>query len=152
MDYLLDTNIIIIYSRDNVIASEIEKRYGLFNGENNLYISVVTLGELDSFIKQNNIGRRRARKIGTLLNAIYKIDVNVGELISVYGDIDAFSQGKVSNSNFSARNMGKNDLWIAASASYYDLKLLTTDKDFGHLKDHFLDLEYISIESIKDNS
>jgi predicted nucleic acid-binding protein len=51
MDYLLDTNIIIIYSRDNQIAREIERKYAIFNGINDLYISIVTLGELDSFIK-----------------------------------------------------------------------------------------------------
>lgn len=33
----------------------------------------------------------------------------------------------------SARNMGKNDLWIAATALYLDLPLHTTDNDFDHL-------------------
>ena len=43
-------------------------------------------------------------------------------------------------SHFSARNMGKNDLWIAATASVYNLRLLTTDNDFGHLDSQFLNL------------
>jgi tRNA(fMet)-specific endonuclease VapC len=29
--------------------------------------------------------------------------------------------------------MGKNDLWIAATALYLDMKLHTTDNDFDHL-------------------
>ena len=33
----------------------------------------------------------------------------------------------------SARNMGKNDLWIAATALYFDMVLHTTDNDFDHL-------------------
>jgi tRNA(fMet)-specific endonuclease VapC len=33
----------------------------------------------------------------------------------------------------SARNMGKNDLWIATTALYFDLELHTTDNDFDHL-------------------
>ncbi|MEM1326730.1 MAG: PIN domain-containing protein [Bacteroidota bacterium] len=45
--------------------------------------------------------------------------------------------------------MGKNDLWIAATASHYDLKLLTTDKDFLHLEDKFIDLAFINLEEIK---
>ncbi len=32
-----------------------------------------------------------------------------------------------------ARNMGKNDLWIAATAWYLDLLLHTADNDFDHL-------------------
>jgi tRNA(fMet)-specific endonuclease VapC len=42
--------------------------------------------------------------------------------------------------------MGKNDLWIAATASVLSATLLTTDKDFDHLKDVFLSLERISLE------
>jgi len=45
--------------------------------------------------------------------------------------------------NDSARNMGKNDLWIAATASILNAKLITTDKDFSHLKNQMIDLEII---------
>jgi len=34
---------------------------------------------------------------------------------------------------FTAKNMGKNDIWIAATASVPDVDLLTSDKDFVHL-------------------
>jgi tRNA(fMet)-specific endonuclease VapC len=40
--------------------------------------------------------------------------------------------------------MGKNDLWIAATASVYECKLLTTDLDFQHLHPQFVDVTYIS--------
>lgn len=43
----------------------------------------------------------------------------------------------------SSRNMGKNDLWIAAAASVLNAKLLTTDKDFDHLNEEFLEVIYI---------
>ena len=33
----------------------------------------------------------------------------------------------------SARNMGKNDLWIAAVALYLEMPLHTGDHDFDHL-------------------
>jgi len=45
--------------------------------------------------------------------------------------------------------MGKNDLWIAATASAFDIRLITTDKDFDHLKDQFIDLLYIDLNKIK---
>ena len=45
--------------------------------------------------------------------------------------------------------MGKNDIWIAATASVYDLTLITTDKDFNHLKGEYINLEYIDIEQFR---
>ena len=38
----------------------------------------------------------------------------------------------------SARNMGKNDLWIAATTHVLDLTILTTDNDFDHLDNVFI--------------
>lgn len=66
-----------------------------------------------------------------------------------YAEIDAFSQGKLEGqkSNFSSRNMGKNDLWIAATASVQNMTLLTTDKDFKHLDGNFLKLKVINLEN-----
>jgi tRNA(fMet)-specific endonuclease VapC len=42
--------------------------------------------------------------------------------------------------------MGKNDLWIAATASFFELTLVTTDKDFHHLRDGYLKVLYIPLE------
>jgi tRNA(fMet)-specific endonuclease VapC len=47
-----------------------------------------------------------------------------------------------------ARSMGKNDLWIAATASVLKLPLLTTDKDFLHLDSLYLDLKFIDLAAI----
>ena len=53
----------------------------------------------------------------------------------LYAQIDAFSQGKLQTAPLksSARNMGKNDIWIAATALYLDMELHTTDNDYDHL-------------------
>ena len=152
MNYLLDTNIIIIYSRDNDYAKRIETKYQLFAGDHDLYISVVTLGELDALTKKNRLGQRKIDKIEKIISGIATIGIGYGEIISGYGDIDAFSQGKVDRGGqkFAAKNMGKNDLWIAATASHYDLTLLTTDKDFDHLEGEYLDLELISLDTLTE--
>jgi len=39
--------------------------------------------------------------------------------------------------------MGKNDLWIAATASVLGIKLLTTDSDFEHLRGLYINIEDI---------
>ncbi len=58
-------------------------------------------------------------------------------LTQLYAQADAYSQGKLKLRpllpGMSARNMGKNDLWIAATALYFDMELHTTDNDFDHL-------------------
>lgn len=151
MDYLLDTNIIIIYSRESDIAQHIEEKFRLFEKENRLAISIVTLGELDAIIKKLNLGEKRKRRIDQILSKIAKVGLNHREIISRYGDIDAFSQGKLKSkkSDFSSRNMGKNDMWIAATASVYDLTLITTDKDFDHLGNEYIYLERINMEDYK---
>ncbi len=56
-------------------------------------------------------------------------DINSKDVIAMYGEIDAYSQDKLKFNPLgnTARNMGKNDLWIAATAVVTNSKLLTTD-------------------------
>jgi predicted nucleic acid-binding protein len=49
----------------------------------------------------------------------------------------------------SARNMGKNDLWIAASAMIAQGTLITTDKDFNHLHETLIKVDYIDIKEFQ---
>ncbi len=42
------------------------------------------------------------------------------------------------------RKMGKNDLWIAATAIFADARLLTTDRDFDGLDPLFLNRDWIA--------
>ena len=81
-----------------------------------------------------------------------KLGINHREIVEKYIEIDAYSQGNHKSliSNFSARNMGKNDLWITATASALNVKLFTTDKDFDHLNGIFLEVEYIEFETYKE--
>ncbi len=151
MNYLLDTNIILIYSRATEVAEKIEAQYQFFAEGNVLAVSVVTLGEVDAIVKKLGIGEKRKNRIDELINNIAKVRIDTTALISRYGDIDAFSQGKVGDvkQKFSAKNMGKNDLWIAATASLYNLTLVTTDKDFDHLSESHLKLLYLDIEDFR---
>lgn len=145
MKYLLDSNIFIAYCRQRATAEVLDRVYNLDSTQNKLYYSTVTLGELDSFIKRNDLGKRKQLLINQLLQESYQIDINITEIINKYGDIENFSQTKLKlpGHDFTARNMGKNDLWIAATASHFGLTLLTTDRDFDHLDGAYLELAYI---------
>ena len=149
MNYLLDTNIIIIYSRKNALSKKLEKKYRLFSGEHRLFISIVSLGEVDAIIKKLDIGLARQKSIKAILSSTYKIGINHSEVISKCGDIDAFSQGKYNMKHkFSSRNMGKNDLWIAATTNAFNLTLLTTDKDFQHLSSEYINIELVNLSDL----
>lgn len=147
MDYLLDTNIVLIYARNNDFTQRIERKLNLLNDKNNLIVSVVTIGEVKAFARKNQWGETKINRMLKLLDNFLVADINVENVIERYADLDAFSQGQLANvkSNFSARNMGKNDLWIAATASIYDFILITTDKDFDHLDTHYLNLNRLNL-------
>jgi len=152
MTYLLDTNIVLSYLRGNRYRDFIEANYELLNPGNNCVLSVVSIGELRSLALQNNWGLRRMNTLGNFLNRYIISDINVEDVVNQYAEIDAYSQGQLSGNplprGMSARNMGKNDLWIAASASILDIPLISADRDFEHLNDVFLDFIHIDVSRI----
>lgn len=147
MNYLLDTNIVVTYVRDTVVTRTLEQQLNLLSGENNLVISVVSIGEIRSISKRNNWGEKKLKKLENIIKDFLIADINVESIIEKYAKIDAYSQGQLKGEevSFSSRNMGKNDLWIAATASIFDLELLTTDKDFDHLNMKYLKLNRIDL-------
>lgn len=108
MNYLLDTNLLLIYSRNSDVAKKIEFQYKLFDKQNSLAVSIVTVGELDALVKKLNIGVKREKRINDMLKDIAVLQLTNKKIIQRYGDIDTFSQGKLKTkkSKFSARNMG----------------------------------------------
>lgn len=147
MNYLIDTNILVIYVRDTDLTRRLEENLRLLTGRNNLVISVVSIGEIKSIAKQNKWGEKRVRRLIEILNQFLIADINVEDIIESYSEIDTYSQGKLEGkaASFTSRNMGKNDLLIAATASTLNLELLTTDKDFDHLNEEYLQLKRIDL-------
>lgn len=105
----------------------------------------MTVGEIRSFAGNASWGTDKLLKLEELLAELQVVDLQPGPISDRYAEIDIFSQGNLPGNPLgqSARNMGKNDLWIAATASLLGAKLLTTDADFDHLNGVFLDLERI---------
>jgi predicted nucleic acid-binding protein len=150
MEYLLDTNIVLTYARNTEVTKKLEAKLNLLSGDHRLIISVVSVGELKAFMKKNKWGNKKISQLEKLVDEFMIADINVEEIIERYAEIDAFSQGKLENrkSKFTARNMGKNDLWIAATASYLDIELITTDKDFEHLNGEYLIVNQIDLTKL----
>lgn len=143
MNLLLDTNIVVAMVR----AKNLNALKSFINPDDSiLYLSVVCDAELKSLSKMNKWGENRNCLLSNILNSLEIIDVN-NSLVDIYAEIDSYSQGK--NADFddypfgSARNMGKNDLWIASLATFLNLKLVTTDADFDHLHKVFFEVRRI---------
>lgn len=145
--YLLDTGILLGYVRNADYAKYVENNFKLTEYSNLLFISVVTVGEMYSLAAQFQWGEKKKKELENMLNEIQSIDISFPQILERYAAIDSFSQGKNMvkklPSGMTSRNMGKNDLWIAATASILSAKLITTDKHFDHLDKDFLEVIYI---------
>lgn len=133
--------------RDKELAKQIENKYNLLSYPNISIISVITIGEIKSIALQNNWGETRTLRLDELIKQFLIADINAENIINKYAEIDTYSQGKNKDKRLiiSSRNMGKNDLWIAATASVLNATLITTDNDFTHLQNEYLDLIKINI-------
>ena len=142
MNFLFDTNILLFYIRENAIASFIDNTYIPFGEDNTPVLSIVSVGEIKSIALRNGWGSTKLTKLKELMALFVITDINSDDVIDAYAEIDTFSQGKLKSNPLphSARNMGKNDLWIAATGSVFPTKLLTSDDDFDHLEGHYLEI------------
>ncbi len=102
-------------------------------------ISLVTVGEIRSLALQLGWGPLRVSKMEEVLAELIVLDINNEVILDRYVAIDAYSQRKHPTIQYlgTPRNMGKNDLWIAATASAFELTLKGTDSDFEHLNQVF---------------
>ncbi len=149
MNLLFDTNILIFINR----TKDEDKIRDFLNPNNNeIYISYSSIAEVESFALQNNWTKNKIHRFSSFIEEVQTIQID-DLLLKTYVDIDAFSQRK--HPNFTKylfdtpRNMGKHDLWIAATASLLNLTLVTTDQDFNHLNDEFLEVRYIEPTEIR---
>lgn len=148
MVYLLDTNIVILYLRSHAIFRKIDEMYNPLGQENTALISVVSVGELRALGLMNGWGKARMKRLESLLSELLITDINIEKIVEMYAEIDAYSQNRLPTKslNNTPRNMGKNDIWIAATAAVADAKLLTLDKDFTHLDGIYFEVIYFQNE------
>ncbi|AQG81483.1 PIN domain-containing protein [Spirosoma montaniterrae] len=119
---IYDTNLLIYHIREHSLPPV------------KTVIPFVTVGELEAFALKTDWGTQKVKFMRYLLERYPVADME-RDIASVYATVDAFSQGKlqIAPLGTSARNMGKNDIWIAATAMYLDMELHTTNNDFDHL-------------------
>jgi predicted nucleic acid-binding protein len=134
--YLLDTNILVHPVRRDAVGERIRRLYSPLLTEPRPLISVVTEGELRSLGFQLGWGKEKTEQSHYLLTYFQRTTIETEEVLQAYALIDTFSERL-------GRSMGKNDLWIAATAHVTGATLLTTDRDFDHLEGQFLKREWV---------
>jgi hypothetical protein len=78
----------------NEVAQAVAKILTLTD-DNEVFVSVVSEGELWSIARQSNWGTSRLSDLVYLLTVYQRADIDNNELIQRYADIDAFSQNKL---------------------------------------------------------
>jgi predicted nucleic acid-binding protein len=139
--YILDTGVLVHYARKSFLYQSIEKEQELTKQDCIPFVSVVTLGEIISFGIQHNWGQPKIQSIKSLLNKLVVLDINSNDnkLLDAYAEIDSYSKNKLPGSSLGRSiTMGKNDLWIAATAKVSNATLITIDGDFDHLNEKYI--------------
>jgi len=143
MQYLWDTSILLHYIRQSEKYESLLRQYSFFKPGNQVFLSIITMGEIQSLAYQLNWGGERRKQLQQFVERISILEL-YEEIVNAYAQIDAYSQGKLIGKplpfGLSARNMGKNDIWLAATANVFDLTFITTDLDFEHLNGVYLSL------------
>ena len=134
--FALDTGVLVAYVRRGALGDWIEDTYHLRSRSQLSLICVVTEGEIRSLALQRNWGAARQREIQRLIDRFISVPLDFPGVIESYAGLDHFSRQM-------GRPMGKNDLWIAATARATGATLLTTDRDFDHLYPSWITRDWI---------
>jgi len=145
--FIFDTGVIVGYVRDAGYSQYVDKKYQALEPPNMSLISAVSKGEIYSLAIQFGWGEAKKRKLQEILVKLPAVDIRRTQIIERYSEIDTYSQAKNPAkplpTGATAIKMGKNDIWIAATASVLNAKLVTIDRDFDHLNAVFLDVLFI---------
>ncbi len=133
---ILDTNILVQAVRANAVWDAIKARFDPMMIDPRPGYCCVTEGELRAFAKINGWDTRKVNQMEFLLGYFEALSIEEPEVMNAYSHVD-FESRKV------GRKMGKNDLWIAATALANKLTLLTTDLDFDHISPMLIRREWI---------
>lgn len=147
--FLLDTGMLLGLTRKAPWARRTLDRVHLDDQETATFTSVICHGELLALAEKNGWGERRRTELASTLAKVPTLDINKQAILNAYALIDAWTHGKsvTAPHNVSppepAISMGKNDIWIAATAHASKATLLSTDKDFDHLDGVWLKRIYV---------
>ena len=142
---LLDTNIVLAYARGTDRVIDIFEA-AFPPDEYDYVISIVTRAEMYSLAACNGWSQRKIDILTELLDSYLLVRIDNEPIVTAYSVIDEFSKRPANpDRSTTSRVMGKNDLWIAATATSYSAALATLDGDFDHLESRFFTLNKLVV-------
>lgn len=130
MSFLLDTNVISEWNRD--VVDPMVRRWIVAGPEYDLFLSVVTIGELRHGIERLPVGRRRRDLDEWLSDEIP--ERFLGRILAVDIDIAHVFGRILAERNLAREASVTMDIWIAATAIVHDLTVVTRNtRDFEAL-------------------
>jgi predicted nucleic acid-binding protein len=112
------------------LGKHLASTFGLLDALNRTLVSIVTHGELLVMADRNNWGREKLTTLQTMLDNVVTVDLNDRAILNAYVEVQRVSRAARAGS----RELKANDAWIVACAKAAEATLVTTDKDFTHLK------------------
>lgn len=135
--YLLDTNHCsrIIFGESNIIR-QLQEHIGL-----GVATSVIVQGELLYMVQKSSQQQANLHFVRAFLQTIDLYPIN-GEVANVYGSLKGEiikhfgPKDKAKRRKFTVQDLGfsDNDLWIASTALYYNLTVVSGDSDFQRIQ------------------
>ncbi len=127
--FCLDTNVLLLLLRGKDRGKQIDQSFGLSQSLGQHVVSIVTHAELYAIVDSRGWGAANLAAMENMLRNVVTVDVSGARIVTAYRRIEQANRAKGGPHHA----MGKNDLWIAATAMVTGFLLLTTDADFQHL-------------------
>jgi predicted nucleic acid-binding protein len=139
--FLLDTSVILHLVRGNSLGQQIRDTYDLHHCQPRPLVCVVSLAEARVLAETNGWGEAKRNALDTAFRSLTVVNISHPTVIDAYVKLDLHARSHP----LGARRMGKNDLWIAATAVAANAFFLTTDKDFECLIPSHVQGQVISV-------
>lgn len=146
--YVLDTSALLNLIRGKDLGKQIDQAFGLRHAMHRHVISIVTHGELRVLASRNGWGEAKKGVLDTALANVVTLNIDSQLLVEAYVRVETACR----NGADGERKMGHNDMWIAATALFAGLPLITTDRDFNHLNPSVIQVHWIDPQLGKPRS
>ena len=146
--FLLDTGVLLGFMRGAPWADAAHASHDLSSAEAVSFTAPICQGELLALAEKFGWGAQRREVLEEALGNFPVLEI-MPDVVRAYALIDAWTHGKpvmaagIPPPPTPAVSMKQNDIWIAASAHVSEATLLSTDKDFEHLHNIWLDYAYV---------
>ena len=133
--FLLDTGVLLGILKDAPWARRTRSDNHLDDSQTLITTSVVCHGEIMAISEKRQWGDKKHANLTQLLSEIPAVGIKQRPILNP-------SPPKP------ARKMNQNDMWIAATAHAIEAVLVSTDRDFEHLRDAWIDFVYVDQQEI----